>query len=298
MGAHRDSMEREMTIRGLAETTKLLYVAWMRRLLTYCRRPADRITLEEIRGFQQSLGEIGVSSSNFNICTSALRLFFLDVLKRPWSRVDIQRRREPKTCPQVLSRDEVLRLLNAARSLRDRAAFALMYGCGLRLGEIIRLKICDIDGKRRVIRIHESKYGKDRYVMLSDGLRSLLREYYKLARPKVHLFENLLTGCTMDPRTFQKLFKRACKTARIIKAVTPHTLRHTFATHRLENGTDVRRVQMLLGHTSVRTTEHYTHVAENFLATTPSPLDELIEIQTAKPSWWPVRAAATPPSPR
>lgn len=294
MGTLCGRMQQEMSVRGLAETTKEQYVSWMRRLIRFVKKPADQIELDQIREFQCALDKAGISSSGFNICTGALRLFYIDVLERPWKRTSIARRRDRKRVPQVLSRDEVLRLLDVAGSLRDRAVFALMYGCGLRIGEVTRLKIADIDGQRHAILIRQSKFGKDRYVMFSDALRHLLRAYYKEFRPKVYLFEHPRWRTPITPSTFQKVFKRALKRARIAKEVTPHTLRHCFATHGLENGTDVRRVQVLLGHTSVKTTQHYTHVAEDFLTTTPSPLDELLRTQQTLPSWWP--APVKPPT--
>jgi integrase/recombinase XerD len=275
MGIFRDQMEQEMEIRGLAPHTKVQYRNWMRRLLAFVRKPADQIELQEIRSFQCAIGQSGVAASSFNVCTGALRLFFFGVLKRDWDRQDIRYRRERKRAPRVMSREEVHRLLEAARGLRERAIFALLYATGLRLGEALRLKIVDIDRDRRVIRIQESKFGKDRYVMFSETLRHELRAYYKVFRPKVYLFENAKTGARLDMSTIQKAFKRARLRAGILKLVTPHTLRHSFASHLLEDGTDVRRVQVLLGHTSVKTTQHYTHVAENYLTRTISPLDTL-----------------------
>lgn len=284
MGALHDRMEQEMAIRGLVDTTRKQYVSWMRRLVNHARKPADQIGLDEIRRFLSASDVSSVSASSFNICVSALRLFFIDVLKKPWARQDFRYRRQRVRSAVVLSRDEVGRILRVAGSLRNRAAFATLYAGGFRLGELVRLKVSDIDGRRGVIRIERSKFGKDRYVMLSRKLRLVLREYYKQQRPKIYMFENTQTGRPIDKTSIQKAFHRACRRAGITKAATPHTLRHSFATHLLENGTDVLRLQVLLGHSSVKTTMHYTHLAEDFLTTTTSPLDKLREGPPAAPS--------------
>jgi len=268
-------MVQEMVVRGFSPVTRYTYAWWMSRFVSFFRISPDRLGLSEINHFQHHLASSGVSFSGFNQCVAALRFFYQRVLKVSWDIHQIPYQKRIRRVPAVLSGQEVLRLLEAAGSILERAMLATIYASGLRLGEARRLKLADIDRDRRVIRIEKSKGGKDRYVMLSDALRAILREYYVAFRPKVFLFENPRTGKPLDDSTFQKAFHRARKKASITKPVTLHSLRHSFATHLLENGTDLRRIQALLGHTSVKTTQVYTHVAGNYLSTTPSPFDTL-----------------------
>lgn len=276
MGQFHDQMEQAMVVRGFSPVTRYTYAYWMRRFVAFFKRPPIDLGLDEINTFQHALAAADVSSSAFNQCVAALRFFYGTVLKLPWDIRQIPYQKRVRRIPQVLSGDEVVRLLDAASaSLLDHAMLATAYAGGLRLGEVRRLKVSDIDGHRGVIRIEKSKGGKDRYVMLSDTLRAILRKHYAASRPKVFLFENPRTGQVFDDSSFQHAFHRARVKAGIQKKVTFHSMRHSFATHLMEGGTDVRRIQLLLGHTSVKTTQIYTHVATNYLTTTKSPLDSL-----------------------
>jgi site-specific recombinase XerD len=281
MGYFRDCMVKEMVVSGFSPVTRYTYAWWMFRFVAFFRISPDRLGLPEINQFQHQLASRGVSFSGFNQCVAALRFFYKRVLKVGWDIRQIPYQKRIRRVPAVLSGSEVLRLLDAAFSILERAMLATIYAGGLRLGEARRLKIADIDRDRKVIRIEKSKGGMDRYVMLSEELRTILREYYVAFRPKVFLFENPRTGKPFDDSTFQKAFHRARRKAGITKPVTVHSLRHSFATHLLENGTDLRRIQALLGHKSVKTTQIYTHVAGNYLSTTQSPLDTLSGVQVA-----------------
>jgi site-specific recombinase XerD len=288
MGQFRDQMEQSMLVHGFSPVTRYTYTYWMRRFVAFFRRAPIELGLDDINTFQHELARQDVSFSGFNQCVAALRFFYGKVLKVPWDIQQIPYQKRLRRVPQVLSGEEVLRLLDAASSsLLDHAMLATAYAGGLRLGEVRRLKVSDIDGQRGVIRIARSKGGKDRYVMLADTLRAILRKYYAACRPRIDLFENPRTGKIFDDSAFQRAFHRARVKAGIAKRVTYHSLRHCFATHLLEDGTDVRRIQILLGHTSVKTTQIYMHVAANYLTTTRSPLDTLTR---------PTRSDDTPPT--
>lgn len=285
-----------MVVRGFSPVTRYTYAYWMRRFVKFFRRPPIDLGLEEINAFQHALAKDDVSFSAFNQCVAALRFFYGTVLKVSFDIHQIPYQKRIRRVPQVLSGDEMARLLDAASnsSLLDHAMLATAYAGGLRLGEVRRLKVSDIDGQRGVIRIEKSKGGKDRYVMLSDTLRVILRKHYVACRPKVYLFENPRTGATFDDSTFQHAFHRARVKAGITKKVTFHSMRHSFATHLMEGGTDVRRIQFLLGHTSLKTTQIYTHVATNYLTTTKSPLDSLP--RPARPDDVPPTTPQPPPT--
>lgn len=283
MGALRDRMDREMVTRGFSAVTRYTYDYWMRRFVAHFHRAPDQLGPDDVATFLHALALADVSSSAFNQCVAALRFFYRKVLQVSWDVLRIAYQKRRRRVPCVLSGEEVLHLLDAAGSLRDRAMLTTIYAGGLRLGEARRLKVSDIDSDRSVIRIEQSKGEKDRYVMLSEDLLKTLREYYRAFRPKVLLFENPQSGRSFDDTTFQKAFHHAREKAGITKAVTVHSLRHSFATHLMEQGTDVRRIQLLLGHTSVKTTQIYTHVAKNYLATTASPLDTLKGVTRPEP---------------
>lgn len=284
MGQFRDLMDKEMVVRGFSSVTRYTYTYWMGRFVKFFKRAPDQLGLAEIKTFQHSLAGVhNVSSSAFNQCVGALRFFYGRVLKQPWDVREITYQKVVRPVPQVLSTEEMDRLLDcASTSVIDHAILATSYAGGLRLGEVRCLKVSDIDGNRGVIRIEKGKGGKDRYVMLSDTLRTILRKYYAVQRPKVYLFENPQTGKPFNDSTLQHAFHRARIKAGITKRVSFHSLRHSFATHLLEGGTDVRRIQILLGHNSVKTTQIYMHVASDFLTTTTSPLDALPRFKAPK----------------
>ena len=184
--------------------------------------------------------------------------------------------RKPQPLPDILSVDEVKAILSVSQNLKHRTMLTLIYALGLRSGELIRLKIADIDGKRQVVHLKGTKGNKDRLLPLSEKLRDVLRIYYQKYRPKEYLF-NGQKSATYSPQSLRKVFATACRKANIRKKVTLHSLRHAYATHLLEAGTDVRVIQQLLGHNSIRTTMIYTHVTTHNLMKVPSPLDFLDE---------------------
>jgi integrase/recombinase XerD len=276
MGVFRDAMEREMAMRGFAPRTRETYLHCLRRLVRHYRVPPDQITYEEVRAYLGYLTrDRRLSCSTFNQALAACRLFFRDVLKREWSFDDLPYQRRPQKLPVVLSREEVARILDAAQGVRDRALLETAYGGGLRIGEVTRLRVSDIDGERKVIRVEQGKGRKDRYVMLPDTLLKTLRAYYRAFKPRHFLFPGQTPRTPLSVDWARKILYRAQQAAGLEKKGSFHTLRHSFATHLLEGGTNIRTIQTLLGHRSVGTTERYTQVAANYLNQTRSPLDEL-----------------------
>jgi integrase/recombinase XerD len=206
--------------------------------------------------------------------TGAIKLFYSHFFGH---RMDLNRLEYPireKTLPIVLSKEEVQRIVNNAGNIKHKAMLSLIYSCGLRRGEVLALKIRDLDKDRKVIRIEQAKGKKDRYVPYSDKLRVLLREYYAAWKPKEFLFEGQ-GGGPYSERSIAKVLEKAVKQSRISKKVTLHTLRHSFATHLLEAGTDIRYIQEVLGHNSPKTTMLYTHVSSKKLSEIRSPLEDL-----------------------
>jgi integrase/recombinase XerD len=274
MGAFQEAMRRQMAVRGFALRTQKSYEGWLRRLVRSCQVPPDQITEVQVREYlaQQSRREL--SASTLNQAISAIRFFFAEVVPRQWQ-LPLRYQRPPYCLPVTLSVEEVKVLLDAAGSIRDRALLELAYAGGLRLGEVVRLKVTDIDSQRMIIRIQQGKGKKDRNVMLARSLLATLRAYWKRHRPPVWLFPGKDGRGPIDESTVQHAFSRAKVAARIQKKVSFHSLRHSFATHLMESGVNVRRIQVLLGHRSVSTTERYTHVAGDYLRATQSPLDRL-----------------------
>jgi site-specific recombinase XerD len=276
MGKHSDAMREAMALRGFAPRTQKAYLGWMRRLVKRSGRRADELSESDIRAFLVGLTDERRSVSTFNQAVSAFAFFYREVIPREWLR-DVQFQRAPQRLPVTLSAEEVRRLLDAAPSLRERAIMEIAYSGGLRLGEVLRLKVTDIDSEQMVIRIERGKGGKDRQVMLAASLLETLRAYWKQARPRGWLFPGQGGVRPLHPTMVQRAFVVAKQAARIDKPASFHSLRHSFATHLMESGVNVRTIQALLGHRSLGTTERYTHVAGAYLRETRSPLDRLRE---------------------
>lgn len=276
MGVFRDAMNQAMALRGLAPKTCSAYLSWVRRLVQFCRVIPDQLTTEHVRAFLLYLiQERKVSFSTFNQALNAARFFFLDVLQRPFIVEGLRYQKPPRRLPVVMNEEEMSRLLAAAGSLRDRALLETAYATGMRVGEVTRMLVTDLDSQRMVIRVEQGKGRKDRYVMLSPSLLETLRAYWREAKPKVFLFPGVGGDKPLCISAAQKAFGKAKRRAGIQKPVSFHTIRHSFATHLLDDGVSVRTVQALLGHRSLHTTELYTHVTENYLHQMRSPLDRL-----------------------
>jgi site-specific recombinase XerD len=276
MGVFREAMCEALALRGMAPKTCSSYLSWVRRLVQYCRVAPDTITSEQVRGYLLHLTqERKLSFSTFNQALNAVRFFFIEVLRRPLVLEGLRYQKPPRRLPVILSVAEMLRLLAAAASLRDRALLETAYATGMRLSEVVGLLIRDIDSQRMTIRVEQGKGRKDRYVMLSEALLATLREYWQEARPKGFLFPGLGGKKPLNVSVAQKAFGLAKQQARIEKRVSFHSLRHSFATHLLEDGVNVRKIQVLLGHRSLETTQRYAQVSEDTLRQVRSPLDRL-----------------------
>jgi len=271
----RRRMIEDMTVRNLSPATQRSYLHAVSKFSRYFGRSPDRLGLEQVRAFQVHLVSGGISWAALNQTVCALRFFYGVTLGRAEIPERIAYARKPRTLPVVLSADEVVRFLEAVPSLKIRTALTTAYAAGLRASEAVSLRICDIDSSRMVMRVEHGKGGKDRYVMLSEQLLTILRTYWRLARPKDWLFPGRDDSAPIDVQVLYSACRSACTAAKLGKRVTVHTLRHSFATHLLENGTDIRIIQILLGHSNLSTTARYTRVSAGLIARTPSPLDRL-----------------------
>ena len=271
----RRRMIEDMTIRNLSPATQRSYLNAVSKFSRHFGRSPDRLGLDEVHAFQVHLVATGTSWPSLNQIVCALRFFYGVTLGQATIPERIAYAREPQKLPVVLSADEVVRFLEAIPSLKSRTALTTVYAAGLRVSEVVMLKIADIDSGRMVIRVEHGKGGKDRYVMLSPQLLRILRGYWRLARPKRWLFPGRDEERPLEPTTLHAACRSARTAAGLAKEVTAHTLRHSFATHLLENGADIRIIQVLLGHASLSSTARYTRVATKTISQTPSPLDRL-----------------------
>ena len=271
----RQRMLQALSIRNLSDRTTRTYISLVSRFALFFHRPPDRLGLPEIERYLFLLrDEKKVSYCLFNQTVCALRFFYLHVMDRPDLVIRIPYGRREKHFPIVLSVSEMLAILAALESLRDRVLITVLYSAGLRLGELCRLRVENIDSARMLLHIRQAKGHKDRYVPLSPIALELLREWWRQTHPS-----GLLFPCAKTPRhpihhsTVQRALKLALRRAGITKRVSPRTLRHSFATHLMEQGMNMRVIQILLGHAHTRTTEIYTHVSP---ANARSPLDTIL----------------------
>jgi len=277
-------MIEDMNARKLGAHSQRSHISSCKRFAGFLKRSPDTATPDDVRRFQLHLAETGMSICNRNRIMTGVKFLFRVTLRRLDLVAEIYHLREPQKIPQVMSADETRRLLAVAASLKARALLSLGYGCGLRASEVVRLKVKHIDSAQKIIRVEQSKGRKDRNVMLSPETLDLLRQWWK-ARPtrseagmpmeERWLFPGNRRGKPMTTRQLSRLFHEAADAAGIKKAVTLHALRHSFATHLLERGTDIRIIQALLGHDKLDTTARYTRVATGMIAGIESPLDLL-----------------------
>jgi site-specific recombinase XerD len=278
----RRRMIEDMTIRNLSPRTQEGYIRTVKRFAAFLGRSPDTATAEEVRRYQAHLAasRIGVPTRNHTV--SGLRFLFKVTLGR--SDIDGHMRiaREPRKLPVILSPEEVARFLDAAPGpgLKYKAALSVAYGAGLRVSEVVALKVSDIDSNRMLIRVEQGKGRKDRYVMLSSQLLELLRAWYKEARPRGWLFPGRNPVQSITTRQLTRACREAAQAAGIEKRVSPHTLRHSFATHLLEQNVDIRVIQALLGHVKLDTTARYAQVATKVIGEVASPLDRLVRANT------------------
>ena len=271
----RQRMIEDITTRNLSHATQQSYIYAVRKFSRHFGASPDRLDVEDVRAYQLHLIAKKRSWSHINQAACALRFFYGVTMRRQDAFERIVNGREPEKLPPVLAPDEIARFLEAIVGLRNRVALTTAYAAGLRIGEVCRLKVASIDGERKLIHVECGKGGKDRYAMLSPRLLDILRAYWRRARPGLWLFPGREAGDHVSIAALQGACRAARRAARLSKPVTAHSLRHSFATHLLESGVELRIIQVLLGHSDLSSTTRYAQVATHLIANTPSPFDRL-----------------------
>jgi site-specific recombinase XerD len=273
----RRRMLEDMQLRGLAKNTQQSYLDSVRILAKYYHRSPDQLSEEEIRNFFLYLiKEKQVCESTVRTYLFGIKFFFEKTLQRQWPILNLIRARKRKRLPVVLSIEEVRQLLGLINIPRNHMCLTTIYSCGLRISEGIHLKVNDIDSKRMVIQVHNSKGGKDRYVPLPYPTLCLLRKYWRNERPKSWLFPSNIKSDHISVAAIQRCFKIILRQSGIAKQATVHTLRHSYATHLLEKGIDIRIIQGILGHRSPKSTVIYTHLTQKIATKLHHTIDELM----------------------
>ena len=278
MGKLREQMKMDLKLKGYSPKTQAAYLGYMKKFVRYFGRSPAKMGEKEIREYLYHLitgRDLGDSS--INSAYSALKFFYETTLCRDWNVAKIPRRKPEKRLPVVLDGSEIKQLLAVTTNLKHRALLMTTYSAGLRVSETAHLKVCDVDSKRMQLRVAQGKGKKDRYALLSPVTLNLLRDYWRQYRPFSWLFPGRSPERPISTRSIQKVFKDAKRKAGIKKPATVHTLRHSFATHLLEAGTDIYRVQKLMGHTTPKTTTIYIHLRRQDLLKVVSPLDSLMD---------------------
>jgi len=281
----RQRMLEDMSIRNFAQNTQQSYLQQVSSFARYFKCSPDAIGPEKVREYQVHLVEdCKLAPSSISIAVSALRFLYKVTLKQPWSSDDIPMPKKPFKLPVILSPEEVMRFLESVYSTKHRAILMATYAAGLRVSEATHLKVTDIDSQRMMLRVEQGKCAKDRYVMLSPRLLQELRSYWRAGRPKTWLFPGDVEGQPITRDAVGQACQRARRSCGITKPISPHSLRHAFATHLLERGVDLRRIQLLMGHRSLATTSRYLKVATSTICATTSPLDLLPNIGPPQPN--------------
>jgi integrase/recombinase XerD len=286
MTSLRQRMTEDMQVRNLALGTQVAYVRQVSLFARHFDKSPEQLGPDDIRAYQIYLtNERRLAPASVLIAVAALRFLYKISLKKDWSFEDlIPAPKTPQKLPVVLSPEEVLHFLSSVRSTKHRAILTTCYAAGLRISEAVRLKLTDIDSQRMVIRVEQGKGQKDRYVMLSPKLLETLRSYWRTVRTRNFLFEGYLAGKPITTSCVELACQRARRRSGIRKPITPHTMRHGFAVHLLETGTDVRTIQLLLGHRSLATTARYLRIATSKVCSTSSPLDLLPQPVPVEPA--------------
>jgi integrase/recombinase XerD len=271
----REKMTQALALRNLSESTRTVYLKAVKQFVRHFMRPAEEMGKEEVCSYLLHRAE-EVSPSTVAREHAAIKFLYEVVLERPEVFAGIPRPKVPSPLPDVLSGSEVVMLFEAVESPMHRTVLMCAYGAGLRLSEACRLRPEDVDSKRMVIKVRNGKGGKDRYVVLAETLLHVLRHYYRNERPhRPWLFPGRYVGRHITPDAVRKCLRNSLRGVPIDKHVTPHILRHSFASHLVEFGSDIRTVQVLLGHASIRSTQLYTHLSSEHLARTKLPIDHL-----------------------
>lgn len=283
MGQLRDRMEADLKLAGYSPSTRKIYLLYARLFTKHYMRSPVELGEEEIRQYLlHMIEERKISRETYRQIRSALTFLYTITLKRPTEVAYLPVRRKNRKLPIVLSGTEVEALIEAIQSPKYRAIVMAQYSGGLRISEACRLRPEDIDSKRMVIHVRAGKGGKDRYTVLSERLLAFLRDYFREHRPQGWLFPGQTNAAHVTPDAARRVFRLAADSAGISKHITPHVLRHCFATHLLESGVDIAVIRTLLGHGSLRATEIYTHVSVEHIGRVTSPLD-LLGTPAAKP---------------
>ncbi|MFA6547324.1 MAG: site-specific tyrosine recombinase/integron integrase [Candidatus Magasanikbacteria bacterium] len=264
-------LRQEMKLRNFSQKTVKSYIYYISHCLKWSRKSPRDINTADIRQYLEHLADTGVSASTLNSAYSALKFYFGAILHRNFF-VNIPRAKKDKQLPTILSKGEVVKMIELTKNIKHNCVLKLLYGTGLRVGELVRLKMKEIDFARGLINVRNGKGAKDRCTVLPKSLVEILENQARIKKTDAFLFTNGRGG-RLTEATMQKVVAQAAQRAGISKNVSPHTLRHSFATHLLENGTDIRYIQELLGHAKLATTQIYTHVANSNLQGIKSPLD-------------------------
>ena len=276
----RQQMLDDMCLRNFSPETQRSYIHYIANFAKHFNTSPENLGVESIREYQLHLTQDRkLSPASVNCFTAAAQFLYTTTLELPWSRAHFPRQRVPGKLPVVLSPTEVVHFFKHIGVIKFRAALMTCYGAGLRISEVVHLRVDDIDSSRMLIHVREGKGAKDRYTMLSPKLLELLRLYWRFQRPPEWLFPAVKPTKPLNASTLQQVCREAAHLAGFSKRITAHTLRHSFATHLLENGTDIRVIQSMLGHARIDTTAHYTAVTAKKVAATASPLDALPEVR-------------------
>jgi len=281
-GTLRERFIEDMTVRGFTDKTRKDYIRTVTGFAAFLERSPSTATAEDIRRFQIHQSERGINAPAMNSAVAALRFFFNHTADRPDLARKLIRLRYPRKLPTVLSPDEAARLIAATTCLKHRAALSVAYGAGLRVAEVAALKVGDIDSERMTICIERGKGGRYRHALLSPNLLGMLRAWWQegrqqgVMRPGGWLFPGQDPASSISTRQLSRVVEAAAEAAGLTKNVSPHTLRHSFATHLIEDGVDIRVIQVLLGHAKLDNTALYTRVATKVVRTVTSPLDKIM----------------------
>ncbi|MBC8007271.1 MAG: tyrosine-type recombinase/integrase [Prolixibacteraceae bacterium] len=272
----RQRMLEDMGIRNFAKNTQSSYLTQVCAFAKHFGKSPDQLGPEEIRAWQLHLLEVKkLTPKSIGLAAAALRFLYKVTLKLEWAVEEIPLPKQPLKLPVILSREEVTHFFECIGSLKHRTILMAAYAGGLRISEVTRLKVNDIDSQRMVLRVDQGKGQKDRFVMLSPQILEILRHWWRVARPEHWLFPGAIPSQPISRGAVNRACQKAHRMCGIHKPITPHSLRHAFATHLLESGTDVRTIQLLLGHRSLATTSHYLKVATSTVCATTSPFDLL-----------------------
>ncbi|RLD23376.1 MAG: hypothetical protein DRI70_09475 [Bacteroidetes bacterium] len=267
-----------MEIRNYSPRTIRCYVSLLAIAARYFHFSPDKLSIEQIKNYlQYCIKQRGYSVSTINQIISAFRILFQDVLAKSWEKIKIKRPRKNRHLPDILSKEEIAKMLRLTNNPKHKAIIVVLYSSGVRREELLNLKIRDIDSDRMRIRVRNGKGNKSRDTLLAQNTLELLRSYYRLYHPSEYLFESYRAGTAYSGSSVIKVVQRAVQRANITKHIYPHSLRHTFATHLLEQGVNLKVIQKLLGHTSMHSTAIYLHLAKADFKNVKSPIDQIQE---------------------